>query len=1225
MKREILYFTFFLLICLIFSLPVTAQVVNIPDPNLRAAIEAELGKASGTTITAGEMATLTELNARDASISDLTGLEFATNLITLRLHNNRITDISALSRLTLLRGLFLDNNDIADISALSGLIQLGVLGLGGNRISNISVLSRLTLLIRLRLDRNNITDLSPLVANTGLGSGDEVNVRENPLNYTSINTHIPALQSRGIAVEFSDTTNLNVDEPRTVDLDNTKNLNVGEPHTVRLIYFLPSDRSPQQDIDTKLDTLIKDAQQFYADEMERYGFGGKTFAFETDATGKATVHHVDGEFTDSYYRRNTFRKVWDEIREQFYTPQNIYFIAIDIGNEHVGRGYNEVCGVGDSHGASGGHVLIPASGDCFNLKTTAHELGHAFGLQHDFRNDTYIMSLGREPDKLSECAAEWLDAQRYFNTNQLQTHFDNPTTIQMLPPLASPPYAIRFRFEVTDPDGIHQAQLLTPATIRKQDQGQLKFLSCKRLNGETDTIATELITNQLTVESDEVILSVIDVYGNFTSQIYPIDITTIFPTEIVSIPDKNQTINIPEPVPLPLTVRDAFELDPLYQQWINVEGLPVVASAQVNPYAIKEAAWLIQQMIGHRPDVLQALVQNRARFSLIIHNEIPTQIPEYSDGRPNFLAYLMRGFGGGLRGHPTVTLSEEHLLPDPDHPHFYNAAIHGFAHSIHLSGLNTIDPTFDSRLKIAYDAAMEKGLWQGTYAASDRREYWAEGTQGWFHPKGGSSSFNGNTRQALKAYDPGLAALLAEVYGDDGWQYTLPTARTHLPHLQGFSLQDLPTFQLPPELEELKRQFRDPDSDGGDNWVDLRPYDPSLLPILNESRTVGNLTEIAFFNLTQANVLLYEVGYDGTESFWFRVAPGVIRSRRAFAHSLWLIKDSNGKNLAVFQAVEKVGRFLIEEVLYLITPGLSKVSGDNQTSVSGMVLGTPFVVEVRDENGSALEGISVTFTLTAGDGTLSVTSTTTDSNGRAESTLTLGPNLGTNTVSASAAGIESTVTFHAISDTESPPITADVNNDGSVNILDLILIASELGNAGTNLAVDVNRDGVVSILDLVLAAGMFEEAAAAPPAQPQAPETLTAVEVQGWLTDARALEVSDPTVKRGFVVLEQLLVFLTPRETELLANYPNPFNPETWIPYRLAEDAFVTLTIYDLSGRVVRALEVGHRIASAYENRSKAIYWDGRNGLGERVASGVFFYNLSAGKYSATRKMVILK
>ena len=102
MKRD-LYFTFFLLICLTLPLPATAQVVDIPDPNLRAALEDALGKASGAAITAGEMATLTELNARDASISDLTGLEFAANLTTLRY-------ISQLSSLTELRGLYLDNS-----------------------------------------------------------------------------------------------------------------------------------------------------------------------------------------------------------------------------------------------------------------------------------------------------------------------------------------------------------------------------------------------------------------------------------------------------------------------------------------------------------------------------------------------------------------------------------------------------------------------------------------------------------------------------------------------------------------------------------------------------------------------------------------------------------------------------------------------------------------------------------------------------------------------------------------------------------------------------------------------------------------------------------------------------------------------------------------------------------------------------------------------------------
>ena len=200
---------------------------------------------------------------------------------------------------------------------------------------------------------------------------------------------------------------------------------------------------------------------------------------------------------------------------------------------------------------------------------------------------------------------------------------------------------------------------------------------------------------------------------------------------------------------------------------------------------------------------------------------------------------------------------------------------------------------------------------------------------------------------------------------------------------------------------------------------------------------------------------------------------------------------------------------------------------------------------------------------------------------------------------------------------------ADINRDGIVNILDLISVASQLGSVGTNLATDVNGDGVVTILDLVSVAGMFEATTAAPSAHPQT--TLTAAEVQQWLNSARSLEISDPIMNRGLMILEQLLVSLTPRKTVLLSNYPNPFNPETWIPYQLAEDAFVTLTIYDESGQVVRTLDVGHRIAAFYESQSKALYWDGTNEFGEVVSSGVYFYHLSAGDYSATRKMVILK
>ena len=114
-------------------------------------------------------------------------------------------------------------------------------------------------------------------------------------------------------------------------------------------------------------------------------------------------------------------------------------------------------------------------------------------------------------------------------------------------------------------------------------------------------------------------------------------------------------------------------------------------------------------------------------------------------------------------------------------------------------------------------------------------------------------------------------------------------------------------------------------------------------------------------------------------------------------------------------------------------------------------------------------------------------------------------------------------------------------------------------------------------------------------------------------------------VKNSRIELESLIAYEIPAETELLRNYPNPFNPETWIPYRLAEDADVSLTIYDAYGATVRSIDIGHQIAAVYDTRAKAIYWDGRNRFGEQVASGLYFYHLSAGDFSGTRRMVILK
>ena len=201
--------------------------------------------------------------------------------------------------------------------------------------------------------------------------------------------------------------------------------------------------------------------------------------------------------------------------------------------------------------------------------------------------------------------------------------------------------------------------------------------------------------------------------------------------------------------------------------------------------------------------------------------------------------------------------------------------------------------------------------------------------------------------------------------------------------------------------------------------------------------------------------------------------------------------------------------------------------------------------------------------------------------------------------------------------------TGDVNRDGRVSILDLILVAQQLGKrvpAGS--PVDLNGDGVVSILDLILAA---QRIAGSPAAPSVGTESADAATIEAWIAQARLEDDGSFAFKEGIENLENLLASLIPEETALLHNYPNPFNPETWIPYQLAESAEVTLTIYDMNGHLVRRLALGHQAAGMYQSRSRAVYWDGRNQLGESVASGLYFYTLTADTFTATRRMLILK
>ncbi|MDE0085347.1 MAG: T9SS type A sorting domain-containing protein, partial [Candidatus Poribacteria bacterium] len=131
--------------------------------------------------------------------------------------------------------------------------------------------------------------------------------------------------------------------------------------------------------------------------------------------------------------------------------------------------------------------------------------------------------------------------------------------------------------------------------------------------------------------------------------------------------------------------------------------------------------------------------------------------------------------------------------------------------------------------------------------------------------------------------------------------------------------------------------------------------------------------------------------------------------------------------------------------------------------------------------------------------------------------------------------------------------------------------------------------------------------------------------IQTWIDLAQIADDGSLVFKRGIANLELLLAEMLPDKTELLANYPNPFNPETWIPYHLAKGTDVQITIYDIKGSVVRQLDLGQKPAGNYTVRSRAAHWDGRNNDGEKVASGIYFYQLRAGDYEHTRRMLIVK
>jgi cyclophilin family peptidyl-prolyl cis-trans isomerase len=254
------------------------------------------------------------------------------------------------------------------------------------------------------------------------------------------------------------------------------------------------------------------------------------------------------------------------------------------------------------------------------------------------------------------------------------------------------------------------------------------------------------------------------------------------------------------PGPVPDGLRDALKLDRFYQKHLDAGGLPVLGSAKVSDNALAEAAWIVRQMLTGRDDILRAMKDTKVRVVVMAAGEYTTDVPEHSRMSPKpFWDRRARGLGA-TPANPVVSCGEENLLTYPRDPYpNENIFVHEFAHAVHGTGLNRVDPTFDRRLRAAYDAGRERGLWKNTYAATNKAEYWAEGVQCWFDDNAPADALHNHvrTRDQLKQYDPDLAKLCAEVFGDRAWRYQKPAARKpeDRRHLTDYDPTKLPRFR----------------------------------------------------------------------------------------------------------------------------------------------------------------------------------------------------------------------------------------------------------------------------------------------------------------------------------------------------------------------------------------------------------------------------------------------
>ena len=931
-------------------------------------------------------------------------------------------------------------------------------------------------------------------------------------------------------------------------------LNRGEPRTVRMIYFLPNDGSYRAAVVQKMKEEMLRIQTFYAEQMQAQGQGNRTFLIETDAQGQPRVHRVDGRYPNSHYlQHDTADDVLEEIDPIFDIEANVYLIVVGTRDLILSNG-REVGGVGSRSEKMGGFALT--DGDV-RFDKAAHELGHVFGLDHDFRDDTYIMSYG-SPDsdraRLSDCNAEFLAVHPYFNRNSSTStvHSVQPASQLISPHLYSPGSAsVPIRLKVGGSKGLHQAILTGRTREPHFAAGFQEVQGCRGFAGQQEAVAQfeydgTVPSSPLSRLSDFVShslrINVVDTDGNVNYRDFGLAerspylvasleghadrvISVAFSSDgtLIASGSEDNTVGLWDVVSRKriATLRGngdriesmAFSPDGTLiaiESWTWVDESSSVSSGETELWDVANreqvaSFWNVGAMAFSPDGTLLAIeetlwdVATRKEVANF-ENEIEGWASSMSFSPDGTL--LAIGTGSSTRGTGDTAIKYEGRTVE-----LWGVASRQRIATLAGHGNRVISVAFSSDGRMLASGSDDVRLWD---VATRQRIATLTDIEGWassvsFSPDGTLLAIG--TGKAVELWDIASRKRIATL-GHGGGVYSVSFSPDGTLLASGSEDNTVGLWDVAKVAVAPPHSLTKVSGDGQQGPANTRLAKPFVISVLDQNSSPLAGVRVVFS--TGGGALLSPTSYPD---------PCAVESS---ASSITIYTNANGQasvrltlGSQVAYSVKATVEGLEPVTFTAIKSGqasphsLTKVCGDSQEGLVGEQLAKPFVVSVSDEDGAAIAGVVVSFSVTAGGGTLSAATATTDANGRAATRLTLGSDAGPNTVSASVAGLAS-ATFTATG----------------------------------------QKSALAGLFDSFLGGGK--------------------------------------------------LVAL-PDRTQLLQNAPNPFNSQTVVSYFLLEPGLVRLEVFALTGQRIAVLHQGPQRAGYHR-----LHWDGRDAAGRSVASGTY-------------------